>query len=94
MLSNPFIIEITYTITPKSPYKSMKATFHNAGGLENEKSDWTGCYINGHEISHNEVYTVDEAQSIEVRIIVETEGWKDHWKTEAFVCMYDVTLMS
>lgn len=85
--------EITYTITPKLPYEKIKATFHHAGGLVNDK-DWTSCCINGHEISYNETYTVEEAPSIEVHIIVETGGWENHWKTEAFVCMYDVTLMA
>lgn len=83
---------ITYTITPNAPYQSIKATFHHAGGLANE-DDWRSCYINGHEIKENEVYTVEDAQSVEVCLTVGTKGWEDHWKTEILVCMYDVTLM-
>lgn len=84
--------EITFTITPNAPYKSIKATFHHAGGFAN-KDDWRSCYINGHEIKENEAYTVEDAQSVEVRLIVGTDGWEEHWKTEILVCMYDVTLM-
>lgn len=83
---------IIYTIKPIEPYTSITATFHHAGGTVNE-DDWSNCHINGRELKEGEMYTVENAQSIEMRLLVGTNGWKGHWKTEILVCMYDVTLM-
>lgn len=82
---------VIYTVTPKSPYTKIKASFHNAGGLTWD-DDWTSCCINGHYIEENETYTI-EAPSIEIHLIAGTCGGETHWQTEIQVCMYDVTLM-
>ena len=92
----------TFVIRPKAPYSHIKATLHWKTSSYDEGEGEVAVWINGTEIyysgrwDHPEQsgYVTVEGASITIRVLAKCDGWDGHWKTESYVCMYDVTVSS
>ena len=92
----------TFVIRPKAPYSNIKATLHWQTSSYDGGDGAAAVWINGTEIyysgqwDHPEQggYVTVEGSSITIRVLAKCDGWEGHWKTEASVCMYDVTVSS
>lgn len=84
-------------ITPKDPYTKISCAFHRFGLVQgdDEKSRiWVTAVVNGatSTVEITDTYTITNASSIEIKCYAFAKGGTHHWKTEAYCCIYNVTL--
>ena len=78
----------TFTITPKAPYLKISCSLHKWGLCNQDEIH--EVWANGAEVADD--YEISNASSITIKCQVCTDGFEDHWKTEANCCIYNVTL--
>lgn len=83
-----------FTITPKYPYTKISCAFHKWGLIHRDYGEDNGIWVNGVEITDNmnNLYSISNVPSITIQCYAKADGDEGHWKTEAYCCIYNVTL--
>ena len=85
------------TFTPKDPYTKISCTLHKWGlaqGNDEKSRIWVTAVVNEttSTVEITDTYTITNASSIEIKCYAYAKGDNHHWKTEAYCCIYNVTL--